>query len=46
MMQFKTGHIVVVSSIQGKLGIANRSTYAASKHAVIGYFDSLRAEAN
>lgn len=44
MMKFKSGHIVVISSVQGKIGIANRSTYAASKHALIGYFDSLRAE--
>lgn len=44
MITNKGGHIVAFSSIQGKLGIKNRTTYAASKHAVIGYFDSLRAE--
>ena len=44
MMKVKSGHLVAVSSIQGKIGIANRSTYAASKHAVIGYYDSLRSE--
>lgn len=44
MITRNQGHIVAISSIQGKLGIANRTTYAASKHGVIGYFDSLRAE--
>lgn len=44
MMKYKSGHLIAVSSIQGKVGIANRSTYAASKHAIIGYFDSMRAE--
>ncbi|KJE93568.1 dehydrogenase/reductase SDR family member 7B [Capsaspora owczarzaki ATCC 30864] len=44
MLARGTGHIGVVSSVQGKLGIGFRSAYAASKHAVHGYFDSLRAE--
>ncbi|CBN75849.1 conserved unknown protein [Ectocarpus siliculosus] len=35
---------VVVNSVQGKFGMANRSSYAASKHALVGFFDSLRAE--
>ena len=34
----------VVSSVQGYFGMPNRSAYAASKHALHGYFDSLRAE--
>ena len=38
------GHIVAMSSIQGKLPIAFRSSYAASKHAMHGYFHSLRYE--
>ncbi|MBL9188171.1 MAG: SDR family oxidoreductase [Opitutaceae bacterium] len=38
------GHIVVVSSVMGYLGTPGRSTYAAAKHALHGYFDSLRAE--
>jgi dehydrogenase/reductase SDR family protein 7B len=38
------GHIVCISSLVGKFGTAQRSTYAASKHALHGYFDSLRAE--
>lgn len=38
------GHIVVTTSIVGKIGTPLRSTYAASKHALHGFFDSLRAE--
>ena len=38
------GHIAVVSSVMGYLGTPGRSTYAAAKHALHGYFDSLRAE--
>ena len=38
------GHIAVVSSVLGKFGAPTRSSYAASKHALHGYFDSLRAE--
>jgi len=40
----KSGHIVVISSVMGKFGTKFRSTYAASKHALHGYFDSLRQE--
>eukprot|EP00903_Cladosiphon_okamuranus_P007113 g6911.t1 len=35
---------VVINSVQGKFGMAFRSSYAASKHALVGFFDSLRAE--
>jgi len=38
------GQIVVISSLVGKFGTKLRSTYAASKHALHGYFDSLRSE--
>lgn len=38
------GQIVVVSSLVGKFGTKLRSAYAASKHALHGYFDSLRSE--
>ncbi len=37
-------YIVVVSSVAGKLGSPYRSSYSAAKHALHGYFDSLRAE--
>lgn len=38
------GHLVVISSVVGKFGTPYRSAYAASKHALHGFFDSLRAE--
>jgi short-subunit dehydrogenase len=40
----KSGHFVAVSSVTGKFGTPYRSGYAASKHALHGFFDSLRAE--
>lgn len=40
----KTGHFGVVSSLVGKFGSPYRSSYAASKHALHGFFDTLRAE--
>ncbi|MDT8417009.1 MAG: SDR family oxidoreductase [Lutibacter sp.] len=39
-----SGHLVVITSIVGKIGTPLRSSYAASKHALHGFFDSLRAE--
>jgi len=39
-----SGHIAAVNSVQGLFGIHNRTTYAASKHALRGYLDALRAE--
>lgn len=44
MMERKSGHIVVISSLVGKFGTPLRSGYAAAKHALHGFFDSLRAE--
>ena len=43
-MAQKQGHYLVVSSLVGKFGSPLRSSYAASKHALHGFFDSLRAE--
>ena len=40
----RSGHLVVISSVMGYVGTPGRSTYAAAKHALHGYFDSLRAE--
>ncbi|TVZ56506.1 short-subunit dehydrogenase [Lutibacter sp. Hel_I_33_5] len=40
----KQGQFVVTTSIVGKIGTPLRSSYAASKHALHGFFDSLRAE--
>ncbi len=44
MVERKAGHIVVISSVVGKIGAPMRSAYAASKHALHGFFDSLRLE--
>lgn len=38
------GQIVTVTSLTGVFGTPYRSSYAASKHALHGFFDSLRAE--
>ena len=40
----KQGQLVVISSVVGKIGTPLRSSYSASKHALHGFFDSLRAE--
>lgn len=40
----RRGRIVVMSSIAGFAPLATRAAYAASKHALHGFFDSLRAE--
>jgi short-subunit dehydrogenase len=44
MLSQGSGHIVNISSLVGKFGTPFRSSYSASKHALHGYFDSLRAE--
>ena len=44
MLKQKSGNIVVISSISGKFGFYLRSAYSASKHALHGFFDSLRME--
>ena len=38
------GHIAVTSSVAGKVGAPYRTAYCAAKHAVMGFFDALRAE--
>jgi len=40
----KSGQFVTVTSLTGKFGTAYRSGYAASKHALHGFFESLQAE--
>lgn len=44
MLTHQLGHIVTITSLTGKFGSPYRSSYAASKHALHGFFDSLRAE--
>ena len=40
----RRGQIVVMASLAGLTGVPTRTGYAASKHAVFGFFDSLRIE--
>lgn len=44
LVQRGTGRIVSVTSVVGKFGTPYRSAYAASKHAVHGFMEALRAE--
>lgn len=44
MIACGSGKIVVISSLLGHYGTANLAAYAASKHALLGYFESLRQE--
>jgi short-subunit dehydrogenase len=44
MKRQKYGHIIVISSIAGKFGFYLRSSYSAAKHALHGFFESLRLE--
>lgn len=44
MVRQRAGKIVVIGSIAGKFGFYLRSTYSAAKHALNGYFESLRLE--
>ena len=37
-------HIIQISSVQGYFGLAERAPYAAAKHALVGFIDSLRSE--
>ncbi|MDZ4846070.1 MAG: SDR family oxidoreductase [Chitinophagales bacterium] len=44
MLKQKSGQIAVISSLTGKFSTALRTGYAASKHALHGFFDGLRSE--
>lgn len=46
MLERKKGHIVGVSSIVGQFGFPLRSSYAASKHALKGFLETLYLEEN
>jgi len=43
-LKASSGQVVGVSSLTGKNGVPTRSGYAASKHAMVGFFDTLRIE--
>ncbi len=43
-LKARRGLIVAVSSLQGKTGFPTYAAYAASKHAMQGFFDSIRIE--
>jgi dehydrogenase/reductase SDR family member 7 len=44
MLARKCGYIAVTSSVSGRYGVWNRTAYCGAKHAVQGFFDSLRIE--
>ena len=44
MLQRRSGCFVVISSLSGKFGGPQYSAYSASKHALHGFFESLRVE--
>ena len=44
MLARKSGQFIVVSSVSGIYGVPKLSSYSASKHALHGFFESLRAE--
>lgn len=44
MLTRRSGTIAVITSLAGKCGTPTRASYAASKHALHGYFECLRAE--
>ncbi|MEQ2260624.1 Dehydrogenase/reductase SDR member 7C-B, partial [Xenotaenia resolanae] len=44
MISRRSGHLLLVNSIQGKIAVPFRTAYAASKHAIQAFFDCLRAE--
>ena len=40
----KSGRLVFISSVAGKVGSPMRTAYSAAKHGLIGYADALRVE--
>ncbi len=44
MVEQGFGHLAVTSSVAGKVGVPFRTGYSAAKHAMMGFFDALRAE--
>ncbi len=44
MLRRGHGHIITIGSVMAKIGTPYRSAYAASKHALQGFFDCFRTE--
>jgi len=44
MIDRGSGHVVTVASAAGLVGVAKQTDYSASKHAAVGFDESLRAE--
>ena len=44
MLKQNSGHLLVTSSVSGKLGSPMRAGYCGSKHALHGFYDALRSE--
>lgn len=44
MIKQRSGRILGVSSLAGKIGVPLRTAYCPAKHAVLGFFDALRCE--
>ncbi|MDX1757521.1 MAG: SDR family oxidoreductase [Marinobacter sp.] len=44
MLSRGSGHLAVTASVAGKVGVPQRTGYCAAKHAMMGFFDALRAE--
>ncbi len=46
MMKRNDGHIAFVASAMGLTGVPRMGAYVASKHAIVGYVDTMRMELN
>jgi all-trans-retinol dehydrogenase (NAD+) len=44
MVEHGSGHVVTIASAAGLAGMPRMAAYAASKHAAVGFADSLRVE--
>jgi 3-oxoacyl-[acyl-carrier protein] reductase len=44
MIERGSGHVVIIASIAGRTGFANGTCYAATKHAALGFAESLMLE--
>jgi dehydrogenase/reductase SDR family protein 7B len=44
MVERRAGRLVAISSLAGRIGSPLRTGYCAAKHALLGYFEALRAE--